>query len=223
MQSFRIALVLFASFLLMSCSSQEEQLVNSFFAAVQAKDVDAAARVSRAAFKGAVDSWKIVEVGPESESAFTLPGLHQKILDKQSEVRLQTESNAYYRDDNRSLYDEYQAKRKANPEQSFTGALGEFAAEWEERLAKQKALEEEAAELGRQASELKEIAGLSLNTSVNENYDGMVKEKELRLEAIDGGSTKNYTFVLERYELVDTERNLTPIARWIIVDIKDEA
>lgn len=223
MQSFRIPLVLFAVFLLTSCSSPEEQLISSFFSAVQGGDVDAVARVSRTVFKGGVDSWKIVEVGPESESAFTLPEIHEKLLKKRSEVRLQTESNAYYRQDNRSLYDEYQTKRAADPDQELTGELGKFHVEWQERLAAQKALEEEAARLASQASELKEIAGLSLNTSVNENFDGTVKAKELRLETLDGADARTYTFLLERYELVDTDRNLAPIARWIIVDIKEQA
>ena len=62
-----------------------------------------------------------------------------------------------------------------------------------------------------------------MNTAVNEKFAGDVKGKVLQLKVHDGSAEKSYTFKLERYELVDKERNMSPIARWIITDIKEQA
>ena len=62
-----------------------------------------------------------------------------------------------------------------------------------------------------------------MNTAVNEKFAGDVKGKELELKVNDDSGEKTYTFTLERYELEDKERNMSPIARWIITDIKEQA
>jgi hypothetical protein len=43
----------------------------------------------------------------------------------------------------------------------------------------------------------------------------------LRLRVNDGSEEKSYTFKLQRFELSDKERNLTPMARWIITEIAE--
>jgi len=63
--SFAVAIVVLAS-----CSGQEQQVLSDFFQAVQGGDEIAAARVSLATFEGEVESWEIVEVGPESVAPF---------------------------------------------------------------------------------------------------------------------------------------------------------
>ena len=62
-----------------------------------------------------------------------------------------------------------------------------------------------------------------MSTSINEKFDGNVKGKELRLKVNDGSAEKGYVFMLRRYELTNKESTLTPMSRWIITEIKEQA
>jgi len=221
--SWRRRLVLVMLLLVWSCTAQEEQVLTTFFDAVQQGDQGAAARIALADFPGTVESWELVEIGPESQSRFTLSEMYAKLRKKQRELRIESEKNGYFRSDHRDLFAEYQKSHAENPEQKFTGELGEFQAEWAERMKRQGELEKEVEALDEQLKALRSAAGLSVNTSVNENFVGDVKRKDVRIKVNDGSSEKIYTVELERYDLVDEERNLTPIAKWIIADIQESA
>jgi len=197
--------------------------LTTFFTAVQNGDEEALARVSLAAFDGNVDSWELVEMGPEAKTAFALPALYEKLMKKRSEVRVETEKNAFYAEDHRDMYEQYKKKKAKDPEHVFTGELATFQAEWEARMEEQKELEEEAERLAKETKALKEAAGLSLNTRVNEKFDGDVLAKKVRLKVSSDSAEKTYTFKLERYVLADKEHNLSPMARWVIADIEEQA
>ena len=216
--SFAVAVIVLAS-----CSGQEQQVLDSFFQAVQGGDEVAVASLSLAGFEGEVETWELVEMGEESVAPFELPGLHEQLMKKRSEVKLKNDMNANYAGDHRELFDEYKKKKAEDPEAMFDGELGEFQTEWEVRMEAQSKLEKEAEEILEVVKSLKFAAGLSLNTSINEKFDGSVKGKELHLKVNDGSSEKGYVFRLERYELMDKERNLTPMSRWIITEIKEQA
>ena len=212
------------AFLLVSgCGGQEEQVLNVFFTAIQGGDDNVIQSVSLAKFPGDVESWELVEIGAESRAPFTLPELHEKLTKKRSELRIETEKNSNFAGDNKSLFDEYQKRHAENPEQTFSGELGEFQVAWEERMQQMGVVEKELETLNEEAKALRSAAGLSLNTAVDEKFAGDVKGKLLQLKVHDGSAEKNYTFKLERYELVDKARNMSPIARWIITDIKEQA
>jgi len=216
--SFAVAIVVLAS-----CSGQEQQVLSSFFQAIQGGDETTAARVSLATFEGEVESWEIVEVGPETVAPFELPGLHEQLMKKRSEIKLENGTNANYAGDHRDLFDEYKKKKAEDPDAMFEGELGEFQTEWEKRMESQGKLEEEEEEITAIMNVLKSAAGLSLSTSINEKFDGNVKGKELHLKVNDGSAEKGYVFMLRRYELTNKESTLTPMSRWIITEIKEGA
>gem|GEM_PF-3572160 len=216
--SFAVAIVVLAS-----CSGQEQQVLSDFFQAVQGGDESTAARVSLATFEGEVESWEIVEVGPESVAPFELPGLHEQLMKKRSEIKIENGTNSNYAGDHRALFDEYKKKKAEDPDAMFEGELGEFQTEWEKRMESQGKLEEEEEEITAIMNVLKSAAGLSLSTSINEKFDGNVKGKELHLKVNDGSAEKGYVFMLRRYELTNKESTLTPMSRWIITEIKEGA
>jgi len=216
--SFAVAIVVLAS-----CSGQEQQVLSDFFQAVQGGDETTAARVSLATFEGEVESWEIVEVGSESVAPFELPGLHERLMKKRSEIKIENGTNSNYAGDHRALFDEYKKKKAEDPDAMFEGELGEFQAEWEKRMESQGKLEEEEEEITAIMNVLKSAAGLSLSTSINEKFNGNVKGKELHLKVNDGSAEKGYVFMLRRYELTNKESTLTPMSRWIITEIKEGA
>ncbi len=197
--------------------------MSDFFQAVQGGDEIAAARVSLATFEGEVESWEIVEVGPESVAPFELPGFHERLMKKRSEIKIESGTNSNYAGDHRALFEEYKKKKVEDPDAMFEGELGEFQTEWEKRMESQGKLEEEEEEITAIMNVLKFEAGLSLSTSINEKFDGNVKGKELHLKVNDGSAEKGYVFMLRRYELTNKESTLTPMSRWIITEIKEGA
>ena len=222
MRSLRKMSVAVAIVVLVSCSGQEQQVLSNFFEAVKGGDAAALASVSLAAFEGGVETWELVEMGPESVAPFELPGLHEQLMKKRSEIKIENGTNANYAGDHRELFDEYKKKKAEDTDSMFEGELGEFQTEWEKRMEAQSKLEEEEEEINAIIKALKSAAGLSLNTSVSEKFDGNVKGKELHLKVNDGSAEKGYVFMLRRYELADKEKNITPMSRWIITEIKEQ-
>ncbi len=216
--SFAVAIVVLAS-----CSGQEQEVLSNFFQAVQGGNEAAVARVSLAAFEGAVESWELVDMGPESVAPFELPGLHERLMKKRSEIKIENGTNSNYAGDHRALFDEYKKKKAEEADAMFEGELGEFQTEWEKRMESQSELEEEAEAINAIMKVLKSAAGLSLSTSINEKFAGNVKGKELHLKVNDGSAEKGYVFMLRRYELTNQESTLTPMSRWIITEIKEQA
>ena len=223
MGSLRKMSIAVAIVVLVSCSGQEQQVLSDFFQAVQGGDEAAVARVSLAAFEGGVEAWELVDMGPESVAPFELPGLHEQLMKKRSEIKIENGTNANYAGDHRDLFDEYKKKKAEDADAMFEGELGEFQTEWEKRMESQSKLEEEEAEINENIKVLKSAAGLSLSTSINEKFSGDVKGKELHLKVNDGSAEKGYVFMLRRYELTNKESTLTPMSRWIITEIKEQA
>ncbi len=211
--------VLLVILLGVSCSGAEQEVVNSFLTAIQSGDEAAAKAASLVEFPGEVVSWEIVELGPASTEPFALPELYDKRSEVSRERRRVSDKNTYFVQDRRSAFEEYEAKRKDDPEYEFTGELAEFQKQWEERLSKQEEGDRVAIDLDKEISHLRSAAGLSVSVTVNENYGGEVSARELTLRVNDGSTEKTHTFTLQKFNIVDTETNLSPIGRWVITDI----
>ena len=130
-----------------------------------------------------------------------------------------TEKNENFLQDHKDAFEEYEAKRKDEPEYEFAGEMAEFQKQWEERRGKQEEGDRIAIDLGKKISQLRSAAGLSVNVSVNANFVGEVSGKELTLMVNDGSTEKTHTFTLQKFNIVDAKRNLSPIGRWVITDI----
>ncbi|TDI43034.1 MAG: hypothetical protein E2P02_12065 [Acidobacteria bacterium] len=202
-----------------SCSGGEQEVVNSFLAAIQSGNEAAAKAVSVVEYLEKVESWEIVEVGAESTEPFALAELDDKRATLSRERRLVTEQNDYFLQDHKDAFEEYEAKTKDEPDYEFSGEMAEFQKEWEERRSKQEEGDRVAIGLGNEISRLRSAAGLSVNVSVNAKFVGEVFGKKLTLRVNDGSTEKTHTFTLRKFNIVDTTRNLSPIGRWVITDI----
>lgn len=223
MRTLRALFLVSASAFVLSCSAGEEQVVRTYFNAVQGGDEIAAKGVSVVEFPGEVQSWEIVEVGPEFEEPFELVALFERVAERKKELEAAQEENSAFGEANMKLYSEYHQKRDKDPEAELTGKLGEFGAEWDARIEKQKALEADIRALEDDIDALKNEAGLSINSVVTGSYSGAVKGKEVSLKVNDGSADKMYKVVVKRYELADVEKNITPMSRWIITEIHEQA
>ncbi len=221
MSNLRSVSIVAATLLVLSCSGAEQQVVSSFLTAVQSGDEKVAQAVSIAEFSGGVESWEILEVGPAATEPFALSELQAELTKLIRERRLVQEKNAYFRQDNRSAFDEYTAQREKDPEYEFTGELTDFQKEWEERVGNEEELDMVAMELNKKIERLRLAANLSVNVRVNEDFEGHFYGRELMLKVNDGSTEKTFTFTLQKFSLEDNKRNLSPIGRWVITDIKE--
>jgi len=210
------------SLLLSACGGgdPEAQVVGAFFSAVQKGDRAAVDRVSLAAFDGKLESWEIVERGPESEAPFQLADLEAQLKTKRDEVEAQRKGNASFISDNSDTYESYKSKYAEDPSAPFQGALLAFHEELQQRQGRLAQLRADADQLALDVEALKNAATLSLSTPVDASFEGQIKVKPLQVRINDGSGDKTYTIVLQRYELVDSGQNRTPTPRWIIAEIQ---
>lgn len=205
-----------------ACSGGQQEVVSSFLTAVQTGNEDAANAASVVDFPGGVESWEIVEVGPVSSGPFAIAALELKLSELSRERRTKKDHNAYFVQDNRSAYDDYTAKREKDPEYEFSGEAAEFQKEWEEKLGAEEELDRAASDVYKEINHLKSAAGLSLSVSVSEKFEGEVSATDVVLKVNDGSTEKTYTFTLQKFNLVDKARNISPIGRWVIAAIEEQ-
>ena len=210
------------SLLLSACGGgdPEAQVVGAFFSAVQKGDRAAVDRVSLAAFDGKLESWEIVERGPESEAPFQLADLEAQLKTKRDEVEAQRTGNTSFISDNSDTYESYKSKYAEDPSAPFQGALLAFHEELQQRQGRLAQLRADADQLALDVEALTNAATLSLSTPVDASFEGQIKVKPLQVRINDGSGDKTYTIVLQRYELVDSGQNRTPTPRWIIAEIQ---
>jgi len=210
------------SVLLSACGGgdPEERTLNAFFNAVQKGDQMGIDRISLAEFDGDPETWEIVERGSESEGPFQLPDLVAELEQTRRDVRAQRQKNMNFVSDNRDTYDAYTKKYAEDPSAPFEGELAVFHEQVQEGQKVLAQLEVDAEQLAADVEALKNAATLSLRTPVDENFEGQIKVKPLQVRVNDGSEDKDYTFVLHRYELVDTGQNRTPSAQWIVAEIQ---
>ena len=209
--------------LLVSCTGAEQQLVSTFLTAVQGGDEATLSGVSLVKFPGSVTSWEILEVGPESKEPFPLAEIQKEFTELEKQTEINNERHANFLADNAKKAVEYRRRLLKNPDSQFTGEMADFKTELDTRIAEQKELDAKLEEVRQRIIGLRDAAGLSLNIAVNDNFEGEVKGKVVRLKVHDGSEEKSYSFMLRRFELSDPERNLTPMSRWIITDIEEQA
>jgi hypothetical protein len=204
-----------------ACTPQEHQVVQNFFTAVQAGDESAVSRVSLVSFPGSVTSWEIVEIGPESVEPFTLLDLREDLKEAERALEKHKSQGDIFLQTHTAEAEEYQRRLARNPDYKFTGELLAFKEEWEKQLQTHEELTATVEAARQKIIDLRSAAGLSLNTSVSDSFDGDVRAKLVQLKVVEEGEEKSYTLKLQRYELSDKERNITPMARWIITAVGD--
>jgi hypothetical protein len=218
----RLLVILSILVLMVSCSGGEQQILKTFFIAVQGGDNATLSGISVVKFPGTVSSWEILEVGPDSKEPFTLAAKRAEYLELEKSVKKAQADNEAFLQDNSKQAAEYQKRIVADPEYKFTGDMAEFQTEWKARMAAQHEAEAKLDGSRREVEHLRDAAALSLNTSVNDNFKGDVEGKTVRLKVNDGTGDKIYSFTIQRFNLSDAERNLTPMSRWVITGIQKQ-
>ena len=204
-----------------SCSEPERQVVDSFFAAIEARNENAQKAVSIVPFPGKVRSWEIVEIGEETVEPFALPELQEKVEELSEERRKVKERNDAFVEEHKSAFEKYEAKTKEDPDYAFEGEMADFQQEWEKLRGEQEKLDHTEIDLMKQVEHLRTAAGLSVNYKVKEGFQGEVRKKIVKVKVGDGSADKTYALTLQKFSLVNEKKNINPIGRWVITEIQE--
>ena len=221
----RLAIVGFLSLpFITSCAAPEQHLIDVFLAAVRDGQKEVIAGVSMVNLPDAdVQSWEIVEVGPESTEPYRLGELNTAFFDAVKAYDAKAEENDRFLNDNQKNALRYQAEIKKNPEYKFTnGAMAEFQKVWEGKLEELKDLEGKLLAAEETLKRERERIFMSASIPLKDTFEGDVAVKKVRVSVNGGSGSKTYAFTLRKYNIVDSETGVTPMAKWIISEIEGE-
>jgi hypothetical protein len=167
-----------------------------------------------------VQSWEIVEVGPETTEPYRLAELRAAFFEATAAWEAKVEENDKFMNDDQDSAVRYREQIQADPEYKFTsGAMAEYQEEWEGRL-------EEARELAgllREADEVlkreRDSIYMSANMAVRDTFEGDIAVKTVKVNVTGGSGSKTYDLILRKYNISDSETGITPMSRWIIAEI----
>jgi len=200
-----------------SCGGPDQQALDTYFKACRDGDKPAMAAVSSIEFPEKVDSWEVVELGPESVVPFPLKKLMRTKRLAEMDLKNIAEEDYLYVSDNQHLYKRYQAAIEKDPDAELEGDLADFQQKFKDIRKRgeetEKAVEEANRALGRE----KASTSISLlGATVTDQLDGEVAIKE----ALVNVNGEPYRLTLKNYHLVEKQSQSKMRSRWIITEVQ---
>jgi hypothetical protein len=214
-------LVVLALAILVSCGGPDQQALNNYFKAVKNGDKITMAAVSSVEFPEAVESWRIIEMGPESVAPFRIKELDRTLREAKMDLQYIAEKDYLFLSDNQHLYRRYKVRIERNPDAEFTGELADFHKEFKEIRKKGEEAEKAVEIANREFQREKLVAGISLmGTAVTNDLDGEVATKEALVEVTTPSGEKTYRITLKNYDLVNQKTQAKIRSRWIVTEVQ---
>jgi hypothetical protein len=206
---------------LVSCGGPDQKALDTYFKSVRNGDRTALAGVSAIEFPEAVQSWHVVEIGPESVAPFPLKDLNRTLREAKMDLQFFAEKDYLFLSDNQHLYKRYKAEIEKNPDAELKGELGEFQREHLDIRKKGEEAERAVEEANRALQREKLAAGISLmGATVTDDLDGEVVTKEARVNVTTSAGEKSYLITLKNYKLVNQQHQANIRSRWIVADVQ---
>jgi len=221
----RLAIMGFLSLpFITSCAAPEEHVIDAFLAAVRDGREEVIAGVSMVNLPDAdVQSWEIVEVGPESTEPYRLGELNTAFFEAVKAYETKAEEDDRFLNDNQDNALRYQAEIRKNPDHKFTsGSMAEFQKVWEGKLEELKDLEGKLQAAEETLKRERELIFMSASIPLKDTFEGEVAVKKVKVSVNGGSGSKTYALTLRKYNIVDSETGVKPMAKWIINEIEGE-
>jgi hypothetical protein len=218
------AIIVFSALvILVSCGGPDQRALNNYLKAVKNGDKVAMAGVSSVEFPETVESWNIMEVGPESVAPFPLKELSRKLREAKMDLQYIAEKDYLFLSDNQHLYRRYKVRIERKPDADFKGELGDFHRQFKE-IRKQGEEAEKAVEIAnREYQREKLVVGISLmGTMVTDHLDGEVITKEAEVNVTTPAGENSYLITLKNYNLVNQQNQAKIRSRWIVTDVREQ-
>jgi len=204
-----------------SCAGPEENVVNTFLTAVRDGQEEMVRGVSMVDLPDTdIQSWEIVEVGPEATEPYRFPELRQAYFDANKAWESKVEDNDKFLNVDQEKTLRYREKTKAEPDYQFTGAMAEYQKEWEARETEAKELESAVRKADEALKKERDSIYMSANMAVRDTFEGSVAVKTVRVNVNGDSGSKSYALTLRKYNVVDSETGITPMSHWIVTEIE---
>ena len=205
------------------CATPEERIVDFYLTAVRDGQDEMVAAVSLVSFPEAnIQSWEIVEIGPESTEPYQLIEIRDAHFDAKEAYDAETVENDEFLQANERNALRYQQKMKDDPDYKYTsGVLAEFQEVWEEKVETQKELQNKVKETEEALERERNSIRMSASIPLKNSFRGDVAVKKAKVNVNGASGAKTYTLVLHKYNIVDSDTGLSPTAKWIVTDIED--
>ncbi len=205
------------------CATPEERIVDFYLTAIRDGQDEMVAGVSLVSFpEGDIQSWEIVEIGPESTEPYQLIEIRDAHFDAKAAYDAKTvENDEFLRANERNAL-RYQQKMKDEPDYKYTsGVLAEFQEVWEEKIETQKELQNKVKEAEEALERERNSIRMSASIPLKNSFRGDVAVKKAKVNVNGASGAKTYTLVLRKYNIVDSDTGLSPTAKWILTDIEE--
>lgn len=212
---------LLAGLAVLSCRSQEEELVDRFLSASSRDDHQTVAALSMMAFPEPLSDWEVLEIGPVRSEPYRVPELRQRVDAAEDERDAQFRDFGDFRQKNYDDLAKIQKTLTENPDFRFTGRLGELQQQWD---AYREARREVVAKL-RNAElalerEVRRVEKSLQRESSPQYLTGETLCKDVRVRVVaPSGESSVYVITLTRYQLENQFDAVVP-SRWIITEVK---
>lgn len=204
------------------CAGPEQEVVERYLAASQRDDNETVAALSMVAFPAEVESWNVLEVGPERREPYRVPELRDAVKVAEDERDAQFRIFGEFRRKNYDSLRRIGARLREEPDYHFSGRLGELQDEWEafrqERRGVVAALHDAEIALEQEIRRVKK----SLQREASPEYlTGATLRKDATVRVTTPSGDQHYSITLTRYQLNNQFDALVP-TRWIITAVSSD-
>jgi hypothetical protein len=205
-----------------ACGHAEQRVVDQYFNAVNAQDMQTLSSFAAVKFDKKVQRWSILQVSPEKRGPAPLPDLVKKAKDTEKQIADNKKAaNAYALD---HLQEVDQVRELSRKDGKVPPRLAAVATEWERYNEKDRELKKALADAKDAVDREKRGVLLSVAEVADiENIPGEVSEKTLDLALTIDGNVQNWVMVLKRYELQASGQGGRTVSRWFVHGLDPKA
>lgn len=198
-----------------ACGHPEQRVLDQYFNAVNAQDMQTLSSFAAVKFDKKVQRWSIVQVSPETRGPAPLPDLVKKAKDTEKQIADNKKAaNAYALE---HLQEVDQVRELSRKDAKIPPRLQAVATEWERYNEKDRELKKALADAKDAVDREKRGVLLSVAEVADfENIPGEVSEKTLDLALTIDGQVQNWVMVLKKYELQASGQGPRRVSRWFV-------
>ncbi len=199
----------------LACGSQENQVIENFFRAVQAKDTGTMSSFAVVQFDQEVKSWKIKSVGEEQRTPAPLAGLAKTLKDAdEAAAQNKKDASAYF---NAHPLEVDKVKPLVESGGKIPANLQKTADDWKKFSDTDRDLKAKAGEAKQNYEREKRLVVMSTGSSGNpDELAGDVVTKTAVVEIESGGDVKTYNMQLRKYDVAPAGQTAKVMSRWLI-------
>jgi hypothetical protein len=210
--------VAIAAAITIACGSQEAQVIENFFRAIQAKDNQTVSSFSLVQFDQEVKSWKVKSVGEEQRSPAPLGSLAAALkAADEAAAQNKKDAGAYF---NAHPLEVDKVKPLVEGGGAIPKNLQKTAEDWKRFNDADKDLKAKAAAAKQAYEREKRLVTMSTGQAGEADTlvgDLLVKTATVEVEA--GGDVKTYAIQLRKYDVAPAGQTAKVMSRWLIQTI----